>query len=498
MIRHDRSRLGRALGVLALAGMIGMGAGGCDFLDPTNVENPRTTDEDLAQALEPTAALLPGLRAQFARLVESTVVLTENISDDYSIHGTGLDDTYDYPNRIRPVEVNSTGRVTGLYWNAQELRALADFVIDEIIPGDENATADMTAEAHYYRGMAFLHLAENMVGAPIEVDGAAQGPDVLYGLAETDLLAATSHSAEVGTAAKAALARAYRGMGQGTDAANYASQVLADDPTFAFLAQYDQSSIDNVAHWYLVSRTLREMQPLPRLDFLDPKYLTFDAGIPVAKAEEMHLILAEVAMAGGTWATGGGHLATAIEVAQARGTTPFNDNDPRINSDFTVRPRDQEIVIRADDTAEYRAGLVFERPGLIDVPTISGTSLDADSIRTIPGANQDELLHALYLARQEILFLEGRRMSDLGIRIPVMLREIENNAGIAEGDFATEVFVPTYIPSEKQMDLYTPAEPYPAGTAADDVDVEPATTQVTIMHDMNAILVANRTSLPLF
>lgn len=493
-----RSRMRRGLGLLAVAGILGLGAGACDFLDPTNVENPRTTDEDLARAAEPTAALLPGLRAEFARLMTSTVVLTENVSDNYSIHGTGLDDTYDYPRRLRPTEVNSTGRVTGLYWNAQELRALADFVIDDIIPDDATATADQTAEAHYYRGMAFLILGENMVGAPVAADGAAQAPDVLYGLAETDFMAATSHSGDVGTAAAAALARLYRDMGDGASATTYANQVLTADPTFLFRAEYDASSIDNAVHWYVVSRTLREMQPLPRLDFLDPKYISFTSGIPVAKAEEMHLILAEVLMAGGNWATGGDELATAIEVAQARGTTSYYDDDPRISSDFTVRPRDQEITVAADASAEFRSGLVFERPGTINVPEISGTSLDADSIRTIPGANQDELFHALYLARQEILFLEGRRMADLGIRLPIMLREIEANPGIEDGDFGTEVYVPSYIPAEKELDLYTPFSPYPAGTAGDDVDVEPSTLQVTIMHDLNAILAANRTSLPLF
>jgi hypothetical protein len=48
--------------------------------------------------------------------------------------------------------------------------------------------------------------------------------------------------------------------------------------------------------------------------------------------------------------------------------------------------------------------------------------------------DEEALLHALHLARQEILFLEGRRMSDLGIRIPIMLREIDQNDNMNEGD----------------------------------------------------------------
>ena len=77
-----------------------------------------------------------------------------------------------------------------------------------------------------------------------------------------------------------------------------ADAALGADPGFAFLQEFDASSIDNTAWAFLVSRALQEMQPLPRLDFLDPKYLVRTQGISVAKAEEMHLIKAEAALAG--------------------------------------------------------------------------------------------------------------------------------------------------------------------------------------------------------
>ncbi len=486
----------RALGLIALVALLGLPA--CDFLDPTSVENPRTTDEDLAQARNPTASLLPGLRAQFSRLVEATVTVTENVSDNYSVHGTGLSGTYDTPRQITPQIVNATGG-TGAYWNAQELRALATFVLDDIVPIDENAAPEDVAEAHYYRGMGALHLAENFVAAVAEEDEAPSSPAALFALAEADLLVAEAGGGDIGVAAAAALARLYRWTGNAAGAESFASDVLAADDAFLFTADFDASSLANTPHAFLVSRTLREMQPLPRLDFLDPKYLMQDSPIPVAKAEEMHLILAEVDMAAGAWAAGRKHLAQAIEAAQARGTESFDDTDPRISNDFSVRPRDEEILIRADADAELRAGLVLERPGTIDAPTVSGTSLDADSIRAIPATEEDALLHALYLARQEILFLEGRRMADLGIRLPIMFREIETNPNLSEGDTGTEVLVPSWIPPEDEMDKFTPASPYPEGTAGDDVDVEPSTLEVVMLHDLNRILVENRAAaLPLF
>ena len=482
---------------LALLALLALAPAGCDFLDPTNVDNPRTTAEDLAEALEPTRSLLPGLRAQFARLTGATVVLTEVVSDNYSIHGTGLNSAYDFPRDIRPQTVNSTGAGVGLYWNAQELRALADFVLDEIVPGDESATDEQVAEARYYRGMAFLVLAENMAAAPVEPDGAALSTDALLALAVADLGDAAGTD-DIGLAATAALARAHRWLGDAGAAADHAQDVLDVDPAFLYQVEYDRSSIDNAPYAFLVSRALREMQPLPRLDFLDPKYIDFDAPIAVAKAEEMHLILAEAAMAQDQWATGRAHLADAIEAAQARGTEAFFDDDPRMDASFVVRPRDQEILVRASPAAEARAGLVLERPGNIPVPTVSGTSLDADSIRGIAATEEDALLHALYLARQEILFLEGRRMADLGIRLPIMLREIEANPGVDPDGPGTEVVVPGYIPASGELDAYAPISPYPEGTAAEDVDVEPSVLTVQIAHDMNAILVQNRAALPLF
>ncbi|MDX1647056.1 MAG: hypothetical protein R3304_07920, partial [Longimicrobiales bacterium] len=131
---------------------------GCDFLDPTEVENPRTTADDLQSAENPTRALLPGLRAQLARLVATTSVVPEVVSDNFSIHGTGLVKAWDSPSSITPSVANSTGTATGVYWNAQELKALASFVIEDIAPEDETAEPADVAEARYYRGMAYLIL----------------------------------------------------------------------------------------------------------------------------------------------------------------------------------------------------------------------------------------------------------------------------------------------------------------------------------------------------
>lgn len=484
--RQRGSVLERSLSLLAILAM-GLGATACDFLDPTDVENPRTTDDDLAQAQEPTASLVPGLEAQFARLLESTVVSTECASDNYGINGTGIDNTWDSPQDIAPLVVNSTGRVTGLYWNAQELTALAAFVIDDIIPGDQAALPEDIARAYYYRGMGYLFLGENFTYAPVEEDGVPVDAAQLLSLAVADLTQAVSGGGDLATAAYAALARAHRWQGNKAAAASAALQVLGSDAQFARVQEYDPTSIDNTAHWYLVSRALAEMQPLPRLDFLDPKYLSYAAGIPVAKAEEMHLILAEIALADGDYGEAKIHLGDAIRLARSRPTVPWVDDDPRINADLSIRPRDSEILVRADAESPLRAGLVQDRfGGATTQYVISGTSLDADSVEALPTGDPNAIWHAFHLARQEILFLEGRRMADLGIRLPIMRREIDQNPNITQDDPGTESFVPSYIPPFNRMDLFSPLSPYEDGVLV--------TTEITIQHDMNKILTENQVS----
>lgn len=481
------SIFGRGRRLAAAVLLACLAASGCDAIDPTEVNNPTTTDEDLAQATNPTAALLPGLRAQFARLINAYVV-AEVVTDNYSIHGTGIIQTLDSPQEVTPDIMNSTGTsANGLYWNVQELRALADFVIEEIAPNDNTATPELVAEARYYRGMAYLTMGEAFSYVPHEADGTPQGADAALTRAVADLQAATGF----GPQANAALARAYRLQGDAGASAAAANAVLSAEAEFLYAPEYDASSISNTSVFFLVLRALQEMQPLPRLDFLDPKYTERSSAIPIAKAEEMHLILAEIALAAGDLAGARNQLANAIRLAGTRGTVSFDDIDERRNADLSLRPRNAEILVRSDDSSPYRAGLVLDRPGDgLTIPNISGTSLDADSVAAL--ADAGDLWHSLWLARQEILFLEGRRLADLGIKLPMMLREIDQNPNINEGDAGTVPVIPGYLPQAPlyAMDVYSPVMLYDG----DGPDATLLSTMVTIGVDMNRVLATNNAS----
>ena len=197
----------------------------------------------------------------------------------------------------------------------------------------------------------------------------------------------------------------------------------------------------------------------------------------------MLLILAEVDLANSDFANARQRMIAVINLAASRPTGTFDDGDPRLDNDLNIRPRSAAIMVQDDADSPFRAGLVLERPGVIVTPTISATSVSADDVNA--AADGAALIRLFYLLRQEILFLEGRRMHDLGIRYPMMLREIDTNPNINDGDFGTRVVVPDYIPASNEMDLYSPLVLY-------DGDANLIATEVTIMHDMNKILAEQR------
>ena len=375
---------------------------------------------------------------------------------------------------------------------SRKLRSLGDFILDEIAPTDETATPAQLSEARYYRGMAYLMQGENFVGLPTLADETPVLAGPLLERAAADFTEAVNLDAtgEFGQRATAALARTHRALGNVSEAGQFAQAALdAAGPDFLFMRAYDNTSpdatLDNLPHAYLVARSLQEMQPLPRLDFLDPKYATDDASIATEKAEEMYLIQAEVAMAGGDYSTARNLMIQASDLANTRPSASLDDTDQRLNDDLNIRPRSTEILVAADASSPFRAGLVLTRPAVLETPLISATSITADSLNNVPVNEELQLRRLLYTLRQEIMLLEGRRLQDLGIRFPMMLREIDTNPNILQGDRGTEVLVPDYIPPSNEMDQYGPIILY-------DVDEVLQVTEVTILHDMNLIIARDR------
>lgn len=452
------------LGIVAVAFLVA----GCDLVNFTEVRNPQVTEASLeAGGTGATTPFINGLRDCFSDAVEDISYYMDCVSDNYDNVATFISPNVDDPRMITPFDL--TLELTGsFYFDTQELQALADFVINGVIPNDSEATDADLAEAYFFRGYGRLLLGENFIGAPIEEDGLPLTQAELVNLAIDDFDAADALNTGMDTRLDIVRARAYRLVGDKTNAVAMSNAAIAAGPAdFTYWIDYDAANNTNTAWNFTVSRALNDMQPLPRLDFLDPKYTERESPIYVVKMEEAHMILAEGALSDGDAATAAGHLAAALTLAAGRPTVDFADVDPR-----ELRP--QGGTTQASAAAPAIDGLVLPRGGaIVNIPYISGTSLDPATVGALTVGT--DVLYNLYLARQEIFMLEGRRMADLGIALCVMNREIEMNPNLNEGDLGTETFTPAWIPATDEMDGFT---------------YDGANTIMT--HDMNQVIVDNR------
>jgi hypothetical protein len=444
----------------------------CDLVDPTEVKNPQITEESLsANPNGGTTPLITGLKFAFADAVRMTVLATEVVSDDYDNTYTYVSPDLDFPQNITPDDqhINSTAFI---YFKIQNLRALADFGIETIIPKDIMATNNQKGEVYFYHGTAYLLLAENFWAFPVKENGSAITAANAIKIAIDDFKKALTLTTDntVITNCTYALARTYRLNGDKTNAEIQAKAALALNPDYLFQAEYDPTSLSNYVDAFVVTRGNNDYQPLPRLDFLDPKYTGDGDPIAFLKAEEPNLILAEVAVANGDLTTAKTYMKTAVSVAKARETTTYTDRDTRKN-----RPNDPSYSVKASASAEAVMGLIQKRSGsTVTIYSVSNTSLTESKIDAL--TTQNQIVRALYLLRQEIFFLEGRRMSDLGIRLPVMRREMDANKNITAGSPGTTVVVPGFIPAGDGMDKFT---------------IDAATKTVTITYDGNQIIADN-------
>jgi len=445
--------------------------GACELVDPSKIENPQITAENLlANPNGGTTSLVTGLRRLFSATVGIGSFIGDLVSDNLDNRTSFYDNVLSFPRTITP----RTFTYGPMYENALQLNALADFGISTIIPNDVLATNQQRAEVYFYKGYALLILGENFTNFPITEKGPLVSAQDALRLAveqfQTAFNLTTQNALRI--SCKLGRARAYRLLGDRTNAAAEANAALAitGGTTHVHYAEFDPANLTSTAYAAMVGRTSNDIQPLPRLDFLDPKYTTTSTPHPALKAEEAHLILAEVALANGDLAGAKAAMRNAITTARGRATITFNDRDTR-----TGRPNDPTMLVKADADAPARAGLIQRRGGssVVTVYPISGTSLTTAMIDTLTTVSSH--FYTLYLLRQEIFFLEGRRMSDLGIRLPVTQRQIDGNKNVVDGGPGTRVVVPDYIPPNDEYRHFTVSG-----------------NTVTIKWDMNRVLTANR------
>ena len=474
-----------------LLGLLASGAG-CDLIDPTDVRNPNVSEDDFLDFPDPMAAWLRGMERQVSLALnnqnndlESSFLATAEIASDNYVNTATFFNQFMDGLLFDPSDDDIEIPLRELH----DLRSTAEFGLTRVAAADEETTDDQLAELHFFKAVAHLYIGEIWHLAPADSGGVPISSEGHFQRAVASLDQAISLTADGGKRVgyQIALARAHRNLGDASGARAAAEAALAADDGYLRFAAYDFiNNPENDMQLAIFGRPQNDLQPLPRLDRLDPKFFNSAepnavddqyADVAYVKAEEAYLILAEVHLASGELEDAKGVMGDLLDLVASRKRTALRDaDDPRENQNGSARPNADDWAVRASPEAPFREGLVRSRGASVAVPVVSGTTLARPDVDALD--DEDAALRLLYLLRQEVFLAEGRRMSDLGIRWPVPQDEILVNANISDGDPATAPIVPGFLPAA-EMDAFT---------------VDAASREVTILHDLNAVLVANKAS----
>lgn len=452
-----------------------LGASAC------NVLNPNVTDETYLSTAGATSGWVAGIKRQLALTMNQVVVSTELVSDNYFNNRTQSSKVFDIP-QIDYIDLD----VNNLQVQIAALRTMAEYGLRTVLPTD-NATKPADSALMYFNlGFAHILSGELFVGLP----GAEKGP-VMTPAEHLNLAVATLDSAitlaEANSTEQMAYtlmkARAFYSLGKADSAVVYAQKAMGV-PTLLRQVAYDGvNNVANLMQTYLFSSTYNEFAPLPRLDYLDPKY--YHVGViandqkpvTVVKAEEAWFIVAEAAISNNDLVSARATLKDLLtSVVANRPTVQLDDSKETRNGgnrrDYPLKA----VLVKFNANDSTRAGYVLNRKaGNIKAYTVSGTKVTATELDA--ATTQDGMLYLLYRLRQEIFMAEGRRMTDLGIKFPVSQTEQLNNSFVKDADIKAQI--PAFIPLNRGMDDFTN---------------DTTTGVVTMKYDMNQVLVENKTS----
>ena len=448
----------------------------CSLIQPDDIVNPNVDEETYLKSTGAMTTWVNGTNQKFAVNIGYWCQMVEILSDNYFNNYTRSSNVFDIPRILyTDDDVVAMQRAVGT------MREMADYGIETVSREDAPTRAQLF-NLYTVKAYGSLLAGETFVGLPMTSGGDIHPwqehlQQALETLDNTLTYAAdASDSAFVFTLK----ARACYALGRRDEAVSMARRSLRLDADLLRQVTFDGANSINSdiqqAVW------LNWFQPLPRLDFLDPKYfqLTSDEQRPItlAKAEENYLIMAEAAVSQNDLATCKTLLSQLLALVKSRPVqTQLNDQlEKRDNGVYKVYPNDPSLRVRASADDSLRSALIIDRqaPALITVPYISGTSVTPAMIAQTD--SHDAMLELIYLMRQEIFICEGRRVTDLGIRLPVC--EVEAaHASNAAG--YTTARIPEFIPLGQEMDAFT---------------VDETTKTVTIKHNMNRVIVSHRTS----
>lgn len=444
--------------------------------------NPNLSEEAVLGAPNSAKRLLNACERQLALCMNELIPLAELASDNYQNTQTF------YSQFMDKLDIKSTDSdINEAQFQIARLREMALSGIHTYGPADEKYTENQHAEFFFFVGVAYMLSGEYFKSLPSQVGGVVVPASRHFELADENFrLGAETTIDDDFTKVSCLLgrARSQYALNQKEGAKAAALESIQNAPSFVRYIQYDLlNGLSNNMQDAIADRgAFDDFQPLPRLDFLDPKYNqqdpNQDINIPLLKIEEAYLILAEAAIAESTLSTASMLMERALNVVSNRATHLIDDStEDRTQDEPGSRPDDIVVRVASSIDTPLRNGLVLSRKnGSVSIPAISGTSINISHINAI--TNEYEATYLLYLMRQEIFMAEGRRMTDLGIKLVVSDVEQQTNAHVNDTD--TQAVLPPFIESIK--------------TELDDFTYNTVNHQVIIQHDLNAIIALNRAS----
>lgn len=448
------------------------------------IENPNVTTDKFVNTPQAAATWINGAKTEMASSLSVIVELTELTSDNYFNNRTLSSKVFDIPQIVfTDLDVNR------LQTAVHNLRRTAEFGLETILPNDNNSTSEQEAELYFYLGVSHLFAGEYFVGLPEQELGVVVEPDEHYSKAISafDQASSLSENSNLIEASNLAKARIAFHRGDISTLRSRAQGVINASPLLNYQVVYDGiNGPSNGFQTYLYNSSQDEFTPLPRLDFLDPKYFSEDGAgqdqkpISLFKVEEAYLMLAEADLADSNIPGSRNWLKDLLnEVIANRPIASVDDSrETRSGGNRDDYPLNDTVQVRFSENEPAVSGLILDRQsGPVQVPAVSGTHVTAADIEN--ASTEDELLELIYLMRQEIFISEGRRVVDLGIRYPISEQEQKSNANISADTPYLEAVVPDFIPSDMLMD---------------DFVVDEAQGIVTIHVNMNSVLVENKAS----
>src|SRR5690606_3928370 len=345
----------------------------------TEVTNPYVTEERFIPSFQSLDTWLNGVRRQASVTVGTVVEFSELVSDNYFNNYTQSSKVFDNP------EINYFDQdVANIQAAIHKLMEMSEFGLNKLIPLQKEDVSQQKAELLFFQAYAHILGAELYVGLPTEALGEVQSSNELLENAITMLTEASDLFSETEDQEACILltARCHYGLGNLEEATQLSREAIHHPLSLRQVHYGTENGPSNNFQSYIFSSTTNSFAPLPRLDFLDPKYFHQTTNIfedqkpiAIAKAEEAYLILAEALTAQENISAAKQVLRDLLnDCVSKRPKTMLDDSKDTRNGGNRKDYPLTAVSVKFDAASTPKEGLVLDRSsGNIPAYSVSGT-----------------------------------------------------------------------------------------------------------------------------